>query len=103
MLVSWQDGAPYWTPVLALGAAGLLWAAWRRPWARLFLAVLAANVYLAAVVALEGSTHGSGDDALGMRVLADCTPLLAAGLAAALAAGLAWLADRGLRRSATKR
>jgi hypothetical protein len=93
VLLSCQHGAFYWTPVLALGFAGLLWAAWRRAWARLFLAVFLANVYL--VGCLAGGTNWSGDHAFGMRYLADCAPLLAAGLAAGLEAALARSTARG--------
>ena len=98
VLFSCQHGAFYWTPMLALGGAGLLWAAWRHSWARVFLAVFLANVYL--VGCLSGGTNWSGDHAFGMRYLADCAPLLAAGLAAALAAGLTRLSARGGHRVA---
>lgn len=83
-LLSCQHGAFYWTPVLALGAAALLWAAARHGWARPLGAVLAASVYL--VGCLAGGTNWSGDNAFGMRYLVESVPLLAPPLAWAITA-----------------
>lgn len=81
VLFSCQHGAFYWTPVLALGCAGLLWASCRSGggWARVFLAVFLANVFV--IGSLVHGTNWSGDHAYGMRYLIECAPLLAAGLA----------------------
>jgi hypothetical protein len=84
VLLSCQHGAFYWTPVLALGAAALAWAAVRHGWARPLAAVLAASVYL--VGCLVGGTNWSGDNAFGMRYLVESVPLLAPPLAWAIAA-----------------
>jgi hypothetical protein len=83
VLVSCQHGAFYWTPVMALGFAALLWAAVRAPWARVLAALFLADAFV--VGCLGGDTNWSGDHAFGMRYLTESAPLLAAGLAALIA------------------
>jgi hypothetical protein len=83
VLFSCQHGAFYWTPVMALGFAALAWAAAGAGWARVFAALFLADAFV--VGCLGGETNWSGDHAFGMRYLTETAPLLAAGLAAAIA------------------
>lgn len=107
VLFSCHHGAVYWAPVVGVGLLGLLAAAHGSAWARLFLLILLADVYL--VGSLRGppelmeslsappsltETNWSGGHAFGMRYLTECATLLAAGLAALLAR-----VGAGLRRS----
>ena len=79
VLFSCLHGLVYWTPVAAFGIAGLIWAARRAGWARVFLLTFFAHVYLIGALA-----DGTAGHAFGMRYLIENTPLLAAGLAVLL-------------------
>jgi hypothetical protein len=81
VLFSCQHGAFYWTPVIGLGFAALLWCARRASWARVFTAVFLADVYLIGCLV---SGNWAGDHAFGMRYLGDSAALLAPALAIAL-------------------
>lgn len=110
VLFSCQHGAFYWSPLLALGAAGLLIALPRHVWAWCLLAVLAVQVYLIgglghslpsgyevakwsikdyagykAQVAQHGATTWEnlwwGGPMFGMRYLSDSAHVFAVGLA----------------------
>jgi len=97
VLFSCKHGAFHWAPVMALAGLGLVWAAVRSAWARVFLLVVAANVYLIGglglvqpggteIAANPGATTWEnlwpGGTMFGMRYLVECVPLLAVGLAA---------------------
>lgn len=81
VLLSCQHGAFYWAPLLGIGFLGLLWAARRAGWARLFVLIVLVHAYL--VGSLQGleDTNWSGAFAFGMRYLTECAPLFATGLA----------------------
>ena len=98
VLFSCQHGAIYWSPVVGLGVLGLLWVSGRHGWARLFVVVFLAHVYLIGclrgppelMAALDAppsleETHWSGGHAFGMRYLTEAAPLVAIGLASWLA------------------
>jgi hypothetical protein len=76
VLFSCLHGAFYWTPVVAVGCAGLIWAARRAGWARIFLLTFCAHVYLIGALA-----DGTAGHAFGMRYLSETAALLAPGLA----------------------
>jgi len=78
-LFSCRHGAFYWAPLLGVGAAGLLAAAVREGWGRLFLATFLAEAWL--IGSLSGDNNWYASAAFGMRYLIECTPLFSAGLA----------------------
>ncbi len=87
-LTSARHGAFYWSPLLLIATLGLAWSARRTGWARLALAILAANVFL--IGSIEQWWGGSS---FGMRYLVECTPFFALGLAVLLpkaSLGVAW-------------
>ncbi len=105
-LFSCRHGAIYWAPIIGVGLLGLLVAGRSAGWARLFVLVILADVYLIGclrgppelMVSLTAppsadETNWSGGHAFGMRYLTECMPLLAAGLAA----GLSSLSSRSRR------
>ncbi|MEM7586931.1 MAG: hypothetical protein AAF560_26305 [Acidobacteriota bacterium] len=96
-LFSCRHGAIIWAPIIAVALLGLLAAVRGGSWARLFLLVFLADVYLIGclrgppelMVSLDAppsadETNWSGGHAFGMRYLTECMPLLAAGLAVLL-------------------
>lgn len=95
VMFSCQHGAFYWAPVLGLGFGGLLWAARGATWARIFCLVFLGHVYLIGCLQGLGGTNWSGAHAFGMRYLAECSPLLAAGLAVLVHKASSRLARRG--------
>ncbi len=76
VLFSCLHGALYWTPIVAVGLAGLFWAARSASWARVFLLTFTVHVYLIGALA-----DGTAGHAFGMRYLIENSPLLAVGLA----------------------
>jgi hypothetical protein len=97
VLFSCLHGAFYWTPVLALGVAGLLWAARQASWARVLAVVFFADVYL--IGCLARGSNWAGDNAFGMRYLGDSAALLAPGMALLLARAGSARAGRLLARA----
>lgn len=85
VLFSCQHGLMYWTPVLGLGLIGLCLAARRCPWARVFVAITLANVWV--IGGLESQAgNWSGGAAFGARYLTESSVFFAAGLAWLMAA-----------------
>ncbi|MEM7349525.1 MAG: hypothetical protein AAF657_01880 [Acidobacteriota bacterium] len=96
-LFSCRHGAIYWAPLIGVGLLGLFAAGRGAGWARLFVLVFVANVYLVGCLrgppelmtsldappSLE-ETNWSGGHAFGMRYFTECAPLVAVGLAALL-------------------
>lgn len=83
VLFSCQAGAFYWAPILALGFAGILWAARKECWAWVFLVTFLSQVYLIGGLRLANSVYGEWvtNSMFGMRYLTECGPFLAVGLA----------------------
>lgn len=76
VLFSCLHGLIYWTPIVAIAVAGLLWATRNHGWARVFLGTFCLHVYLIGALA-----DGTAGHAFGMRYLIENTPLLASGMA----------------------
>jgi len=75
ILFSCLHGAIYWTPIVGVALFGLLLAARRKGWARIFALTFCTQVYLLGALADSSAGH-----AFGMRYLIETTPLWAAGL-----------------------
>jgi hypothetical protein len=74
ILFSCQHGVFYWTPTLALGFAGLVWAAHKESWAWVFLVTFLGHIYLLGGIGLVE------EHSFGARYLSECAPILAVGL-----------------------
>jgi hypothetical protein len=75
VLFSCLHGAVYWTPIVGIALVGLLLAARKTGWARVFALTFTVHVYLLGALA-----DGTAGHTFGMRYLIETTPLLAAGL-----------------------
>lgn len=81
VLFACNKGAFYWAPVMAVGFAGLVYAAWHHGWARVALATCVADVMLISFLRHYGDTFDLGVS-FGMRYLTECSVAVAMGVAA---------------------
>jgi hypothetical protein len=88
VFLSCRQGTFYWSPILAAGLVGLVWAARKKeawPWP--LIATVLAHGWLSGGLRVAGvpegldwNEHWQGATSFGMRYMVECIPLLAIGL-----------------------